>query len=119
MSLRQLLLSFRGRVSRSKFWWAAVVLSIVFYCLYVPLETTFGHNRSLALYPPFFWATAAITVKRLHDRGKSPVWLVLLLIPLIGPLFVLIDVAVRRGTAGENRYGPDPLADDRDYLTVT
>jgi len=87
----------------------------------------------------YFVAILAITAKRLHDRNKSGWWVVLFLIfpqianaiadpkmglpsiPVAGRLLLLlsgfifaiwgfIELGCLRGTPGENRYGPDPLA---------
>ncbi|MGQ0485996.1 MAG: DUF805 domain-containing protein [Hyphomicrobiales bacterium] len=58
----------------------------------------------------FLWPTLAIYAKRWHDRGKSGWWMLIILIPLIGPIWVLIELGFLRGTKGPNHYGPDPLA---------
>ena len=53
----------------------------------------------------------AVTVRRLHDTDRSG-WNILFgLIPLVGPILLLIWY-VTEGTRGPNRYGPDPV-DDR------
>ena len=54
----------------------------------------------------------------MRDRGKSPAWLLVALIPVLGPLWLCVDLGLLRGTPGENQYGPDPLILDSDYLTV-
>jgi uncharacterized membrane protein YhaH (DUF805 family) len=49
----------------------------------------------------------AVTVRRLHDVGKSG-WMILIgLIPLAGWLYLLF-LYVQPGTAGPNAYGHDP-----------
>lgn len=53
----------------------------------------------------------AVTVRRLHDLDRSGWFLLLGLIPLVGPI-VLIVWYCTEGTRGPNRYGPDPLAGD-------
>lgn len=116
--LGRLLFSFRGRIPRSTFWWIALPLGATFIVLLVFLETVFGRAASLVLYPPFFWIAAALATKRLRDRGRHPAWLLLLLIPVIGPLWALFELGCRRGTPGENQYGQDPLQVGADYLTV-
>jgi uncharacterized membrane protein YhaH (DUF805 family) len=110
--------SFTGRLPRSTFWWAQVALVLGFAVLYVFLERAFGRASTWLLYPPFFWGTAAVSVKRLHDRGQSAWRLLLLLIPVVGPLWWVIALGVRSGTRGDNQYGPDPLAAGVDYLVV-
>jgi uncharacterized membrane protein YhaH (DUF805 family) len=112
------LLRFRGRIPRSTLWWTAVVLGIGFIVLFVFLDETLGRPATLILYPPFFWIAAAATVKRMRDRGKSPLWLLLALVPVLGPLWLFVELGLLSGTPGENHYGPDPLEVDSDYLTV-
>ena len=48
-------------------------------------------------------------IKRCHDRDKSGWWCLLLLIPVVGTIWAIIDLGVLAGTLGENRFGPDPL----------
>ncbi len=50
---------------------------------------------------------AAASVRRLHDTNHSGWWAALVLLPLIGPLF-LLGYLVTRGDEGENEYGPPP-----------
>lgn len=118
MGLHHLFLSFQGRISRSTFWWSAIVLSICFALVFAMLQGTFGSTSTLVLYPPFFLMGAATSVKRMHDRANSPWWFLALLVPLLGPLWCFIQLAFCKGTDGENQYGRDPLHIDRDYLTV-
>ena len=118
MSLGHLLFSFRGREPRATFWWTTLLAGAAFVALLCALEAALGRQASLVLYPPFFWIVAALAVKRLRDRGRGPAWLLVLLIPVLGPLWALVELGLRRGTAGENRYGPDPLEVHGDYLTV-
>jgi uncharacterized membrane protein YhaH (DUF805 family) len=58
-------------------------------------------------------------VKRLRDRGKSALWLALVLIPVIGPLVLAFELGFWRGTPGENQYGDDPLSENADYMVVS
>ncbi|MFG2882028.1 DUF805 domain-containing protein [Streptomyces sp. NPDC048297] len=48
-----------------------------------------------------------VSVRRLHDTGKSG-WLILLgIIPLVGPIVLLVFYCTD-SVAGENKYGPNP-----------
>jgi uncharacterized membrane protein YhaH (DUF805 family) len=114
----RLFFSPRGRISRGTFWLAACALGVAFIVLFVALEAIAGRASTLILYPPVFWAAFALAAKRYHDRDKSPLWLALLLIPILGVLWVAFELGCRRGTDGENRYGPDPHTRDLDYLVV-
>ena len=53
--------------------------------------------------PPFL----CVTVRRLHDTGRSGWWTLTLLVPFVG-WFVLLCFMVLEGDEGLNRYGPSP-----------
>ncbi|MCG9598498.1 DUF805 domain-containing protein [Vibrio sp. Isolate25] len=85
MSMKELLLSFQGRVGRKTYW----IWNIIYYVLIVGFAA--GVNALLPsmahLLLPLFLIVVllpdlAITAKRWHDRGKSSWWL-LLNVPLI------------------------------------
>jgi uncharacterized membrane protein YhaH (DUF805 family) len=110
--------SFSGRISRGTFWLAQGALILGFAVLFVFLDHALGHGSTWALYPPFYWAAFAVSIKRLHDRGHSAWRLLILLIPVLGPLWWLISLGVLSGTRGDNQYGPDPIVTGVDYLVV-
>jgi uncharacterized membrane protein YhaH (DUF805 family) len=53
----------------------------------------------------------AVSFRRLHDIDKSAWWLLIAFVPLIG-VIVLLVFACMEGTRGDNRFGPDPKADE-------
>ncbi len=110
--------SFKGRIARAAWWWATLASCLAFAILYVFLESVVGRPATWVLYPPLVWAAAALAVKRLHDAAESPLWLAILAIPVLGPLWMLWKLGLRRGSPGENEHGPDPLDRDADYLVV-
>lgn len=112
------MLSFRGRILRSTWWWQTAAASIIFVVLFVFLESTFGRVTTWVLYPPYLWVVASLCTRRLHDRGQSPLWFLVAAIPVLGPLWLFVTLALRAGTPGENQYGPDPREHDADYLVV-
>ena len=97
---------FKGRASRSEYWWFALFTSIISIPSYLPNETVqvlSGLGSLIILLP-----TLAVTVRRLHDINKSG-WLVLIsLIPVIGAIILLV-MLIERGTLGKNRFGEYPL----------
>lgn len=113
------LFSFRGRMPRSAFWLNFLLVSAAFVALLIVLEQQFGRASSLVLYPPLLWILTSLAAKRLHDRGWSAWWLLVLVIPVLGPLWMFVELGLRRGTTGENHFGPDPLHRRYDYLTVS
>jgi uncharacterized membrane protein YhaH (DUF805 family) len=110
--------SYRGRLSTGAFWTAGVALLAAFVVLFVFLETTVDRAATWALYPPLLWSAGALIVKRLHDRDRSAARLLLLAVPILGPLWLFVSTALRSGTPGENQYGEDPRMTDTDYFTV-
>jgi uncharacterized membrane protein YhaH (DUF805 family) len=98
--------NFRGRASRSEFWWFALFVFVVSIVLQVILGEIVGAIFSLAVLLP----SIAVAVRRLHDVDRSGWWYLLALIPLIGFLILLFAFFIHRGTVGANRFGPDPLA---------
>ena len=75
-------------------------------------------RSTLVLYPPLYLCLLALAVKRLHDDARSGAWLLVGLVPVLGVLWLLFELALRKGTAGSNQYGPDPLEAGRDYMKV-
>lgn len=63
-----------------------------------------------------FIPSLALTVRRLHDRDKSGLYMLLTFIPFIGLIFSVIMLVnfFLEGTAGPNRYGPDPKGIEAD-----
>jgi len=48
-----------------------------------------------------------VTIRRLHDIGKSGWWILIGLIPLIGGIWLLI-LMLGDSQPGDNQYGPNP-----------
>lgn len=116
-----LLFSFERRIPRSSFWGATLfatllyVVCLVFFQLAV--QSSFGDESALSMVAVvvvaviFFWISLALNVKRWHDRDKSGWWILVGLIPIVGPLIALVQTGFLRGTVGRNRYGDDPTRD--------
>ena len=49
---------------------------------------------------------AAVSAKRWQDRGRSAWWVLLMLVPVIGTLWTLLDNGFVRGAASINAFGP-------------
>jgi uncharacterized membrane protein YhaH (DUF805 family) len=56
------------------------------------------------------WASFALQVKRAQDRDHDWYFLLIQLIPLVGPIWFFVETVCLRGTAGDNRFGGDPVA---------
>jgi uncharacterized membrane protein YhaH (DUF805 family) len=103
--------TFSGRASRSEFWWwvlfgviVALVAAAIDYAL------GFGASRHGGGPVSAIWSLAillpglAVTVRRLHDIGRSGWWYFIVLIPLIGAL-ILLYWLVQPSEPGANRFG--------------
>ena len=58
--------------------------------------------------PAFFWVLLATHVKRLHDRGESAWWLLAGFIPIVGPIWLVVELGILQGTREANQFGPAP-----------
>ena len=92
--------TFKGRASRSEYWYFvlfniifSIALSYVSGVVNLPILYTI---YSLALLIP----SIAVAVRRMHDVGKSG-WFILI------PIYDLI-LACTQGEKGENEYGTEP-----------
>jgi FAD/FMN-containing dehydrogenase/uncharacterized membrane protein YhaH (DUF805 family) len=110
-----LLFTFNGRLSKGVYWLAALFYWCTFYVLYNLLAFTIGSGSTWVLYPLLFWIVAATSIKRLHDQNRSGYWLLTILIPVIGPLWLIWCLGFKKGNYIGNRYGSVPGA-AADYL---
>jgi uncharacterized membrane protein YhaH (DUF805 family) len=101
--------TFRGRASRSEFWYFALVVLIADRITGVFDDILFPENFTSPLNA-IFWLAAflpslAVLSRRLHD---TETWQVLLAIPIIGWAILIVRL-VQPGTRGPNTFGDDPL----------
>ncbi|WP_239007174.1 DUF805 domain-containing protein [Burkholderia diffusa] len=107
---------FEGRARRAEYWYFALLTSVV--SIICQVITMAGRDASalslllmivaavvsLALVLP----SLAVTVRRLHDTGRSGWFLLIALIPIVGGILLLVWMC-SRGTNGPNRFGSDPI----------
>jgi uncharacterized membrane protein YhaH (DUF805 family) len=105
---------FSGRARRSEYWYfvlfnfiISVILSFIDYGFgWVNTQNGVGVLTTiyslLVLIP-----TLAVMVRRLHDTDKSGWWILLGLIPLVGPIVLIVFFCIN-STMGDNTYGPSP-----------
>lgn len=93
--------TFSGRASRSEFWW------FVLFCILLAIPLAFLGPLAPLLLIPLWIPAISVEVRRLHDTDRSGWWFWIALIPIVG--LIKFVWYCRRGTVGENRFGPDPL----------
>ena len=120
--------TFSGRARRSEYWWWSLICSIVVTALYIlaialvgvqaitdPEATSPGAGGVgglLVVGLLFLFAlgtllpSLAVSVRRLHDTGRSGWWYLLVFVPF-GSIAMLV-FAVMDSTPGPNAYGPSP-----------
>ncbi len=108
---------FTGRARRMEFW-VFTLVSLVISLLLNVLDSALhlgsmldvgvlGLLYSLAVLLP----SLAVSVRRLHDIGRTGWWLLLAFIPVIGWIVLLVFHALA-GDRQPNAYGPDPKTAD-------
>ncbi|SMF05625.1 Uncharacterized membrane protein YhaH, DUF805 family [Alteromonadaceae bacterium Bs31] len=111
LSMKEILFSFSGRIPRKTYWLsflgliAALIVLIVLLVLIGVSESVLS-ILTLIIYIPALWISLAIQVKRWHDRDKSGWWVLISIIPIIGPIWAFVENGCLAGDEGVNRFGP-------------
>ncbi len=100
--------TFSGRAPRSEYWWFSVVYTGAAAAI-VGISFAFELPLLTILLLPFLVPMLSVSVRRLHDTGKSGWRMLIALIPLIGPIIYLVGMTVD-STPDVNQYGPSPKA---------
>ncbi len=132
MTLQQWCFSFRGRIGRRDFWIWVLAWMVLMTAAFALAQYQLISMQSAAFFLVFLlWPTTAVLTKRLHDRGKSGWWGLLLVvawlmmagnwgmlapiwqwgigrfIPTLILVMMAIDCGAFLGTKGENRFGKE------------
>ncbi len=103
---------FSGRAGRKEYWVFSLISAVIIVVLYridIALDIEYNYYDlwitseiyALATLLP----TIAVTVRRLHDAGKSGWMVLVLLIPYLGPVLLFLCV-IQRSEKEVNQYGP-------------
>ncbi len=116
------LFGFKGRLSRPGYWEVLASIVLIDVALLLGRMTVADGGAGTPLRQALLnatpwviviftgWSLLAAAVKRFHDRDRSGLMIVVGLIPVIGWLWLLVDLFVLEGTEGRNRYGWPPHA---------
>jgi uncharacterized membrane protein YhaH (DUF805 family) len=105
---------FSGRSRRSEYWYFGLFY-VIFYAVFAALDGitgTFDFRSGMGLFTGILTLglllpSLAVSVRRLHDTGRSGWWLPIGIIPLIGGIVLIVWFA-QDGELGANRFGPNP-----------
>ena len=103
--------TFSGRAKRKEFWSfylfnVLIFLGVYLLLLIVPNEVIILSLASFAIVYGLgtILPNIAVSVRRLHDIGKSGWWYLLILIPYIGCIVLIIFFCLK-SESHENKYG--------------
>jgi uncharacterized membrane protein YhaH (DUF805 family) len=109
------LFSFNGRMRRSDYWLKGFLpmlpFSVLGNILAYGVRTSEAMVFAVVIGIFSMWPGLALIVKRLHDRNHSGSYALMMLIPIVGPILIMVEVVFLRGTVGPNRFGDDPVRD--------
>ena len=111
--------NFKGR-SRRKEYWMYTLFNIIFLLTAILLDNyliglTIQGDLPIGFltFSYYFFIlipTMALTVRRLHDIGKSGWFYLIALIPYIGGLILILLMCIK-GEVGSNKWGDNPIND--------
>ncbi|MET8082144.1 DUF805 domain-containing protein [Streptomyces sp. NPDC005303] len=100
--------TFSGRARRAEYWWFSVVYmiaAVVIAAICLAADSVLPGILLLLFIVPML----SVSVRRLHDTGRSGWRMLIALIPVAGPILYLVGMTVDSVPAA-NEYGPSPKA---------
>ena len=105
---------FRGRSGKKELW-TFVIYNLVFVGIAIAIDNMAGTTAAGLPYGLFNYLYImaiiipgwALTIRRLHDIGKSGWFSLIILIPVIGIIW-LLALFFADGDVGGNKYGTNP-----------
>lgn len=115
---------FQGRSRRKEFWYFTLInafismaCSVIDSTLQLPTVME-GYGVLAAVYAAtMFIPTIAVTVRRLHDQGRTGWWALIMLIPIVG-LLVLLYFMLQDSQPEKNQFGDNPKQQDQTTFNV-
>ncbi len=108
---------FSGRARRKEYWMFTLFSTIIALVLgfiedivrgIVGIAPETNQSILVGIYTlAVLIPSIAVSVRRLHDTGRSGWWVLISLVPLIG-VIVLIVFTVQDSQQEDNQYGPNP-----------
>ncbi len=113
------LFSMQGRCGRARYFWTLVLCNLITFVVgfavgvgVAALGARGGVRESIGYIfsVPAVVIVSFAAVKRFHDLGRPGLHYWLLWIPFYN-VYVAVELLLRPGVVGGNKYGPDPLAE--------
>jgi uncharacterized membrane protein YhaH (DUF805 family) len=107
---------FSGRARRKEYWFFQLFTILIVLALLVvdTVTRTTGAKGGLGMLSGFFMLATflpslGMLIRRLHDTNRSGWWIFINLIPLVGPIIMLVFTFLD-SQQSTNQYGPNPKA---------
>ncbi|KMK97235.1 DUF805 domain-containing protein [Rossellomorea marisflavi] len=108
---------FRGRARRQEYWmftlFSFILGAILYSLLFIGIAMdsmgmiVFGLILFIIYVLALFVPTLAVTVRRLHDTGRSGVWYFINFVPFAGGIILLVFCCLDSEN-GNNQWGTNP-----------
>ena len=106
-----------GRIGRGGFWLRHLVVLPAAMFLCISAEQVVGRPLGLVAALATTLFLVSTWGRRLHDRGRSALWLLVAALPVFGALFLLVECGFLRSRPSAERFGETPGM-RADYATV-
>lgn len=102
--------TFTGRARRSEYWYWALAMFLAFIVAAV-LDAAMGRGGQVGIVTVLLMLATivpslSVTVRRLHDTGRSGWWWFIGLVPFVGGIVLLVLTVL--DSTPDNQYGPNP-----------
>ena len=101
---------FKTRSTRSQFWWFmlwSVIISIAASAVDIALGMGDSGPVSLLASLAILLPVLAVTIRRLHDIGRTGWWVLIQFVPIVG-FIVIVVFACTKSQEGPNEWGMPP-----------
>ncbi len=105
---------FNGRARRKEYWMFFLINIAISIALTVidSVLGTISASIGMGLFSGIYTLAVlvpgiAVGVRRLHDSNRSGWWMLIALVPVVGPIVLLVFLA-QDSTPGDNQFGPNP-----------
>ena len=104
-------LRFGTRASRAEYWWWQLFCVIVGFVVQIVIVWSTGGPLNtlglVVLFAVFFVPSLSVQVRRLHDGGISGWLSLIMVVPIVGPVVILV-LTILPSDRRVNRWGPPP-----------
>ena len=100
---------FEGRARRKEYWMFCLfnfIVSVILSIVSPFIGDKYGMVGVLYMLAVLIPAIG-VSIRRMHDIGKSGWWILISLIPIAGPIWALVLLCTD-SNPGQNMYGPNP-----------